>query len=363
MYNKIYVFSFTHLATGGTELLQQLVYKLRHIGLDAYMVYTTPYHGSKVEQVFGPRYNNPYVCKIEDCTKNMIIVHEAAIHILLNYKYVHKAVWWLSVDFYGGSFRIPTDYYHKIFYSISDYIFRKYDKKWIHFVQSEYAYNYCIRERNIPAEHVVRLSDYLSKAFVENAIEDDGTNRENQVLYNPKRGLDFTKSLMSLAPEIKWIPIINMTSQQIAELMRTSKVYIDFGNHPGKDRIPREAAIQGCCIITGKRGAAANFIDVPISTKYKYEENEAYKIIDAIKGIFDNYVESRKDFLAYVEKIKKEEFVFEEEIKGFFIEREVLTVHHSTMFLIIQCLMKEVVYAMKFTPSRITHFVKSICPK
>lgn len=29
--------------------------------------------------------------------------------------------------------------------------------------------------------------------------------------------------------------------------MRKAKVYIDFGFHPGKDRIPREAVMCGAC--------------------------------------------------------------------------------------------------------------------
>jgi len=42
------------------------------------------------------------------------------------------------------------------------------------------------------------------------------------------------------------------------------KLYVDFGKHPGKDRMPREAAVHGCCIITGRRGAAGNPFDIPI---------------------------------------------------------------------------------------------------
>lgn len=38
-----------------------------------------------------------------------------------------------------------------------------------------------------------------------------------------------------------------------------------FRQPPGKDRMPREAAMPGCCVITGKRGAAANPFDIPDS--------------------------------------------------------------------------------------------------
>lgn len=60
-----------------------------------------------------------------------------------------------------------------------------------------------------------------------------------------------------MAQDLRWVPLIGMTTEEMRSCMSKSKVYIDFGNHPGKDRIPREAAISGCIVITGKRGAAA----------------------------------------------------------------------------------------------------------
>ena len=33
------------------------------------------------------------------------------------------------------------------------------------------------------------------------------------------------------------------------------QVYIDFGHHPGQDRLPREAVQCGCVVITGTRGS------------------------------------------------------------------------------------------------------------
>ena len=51
-----------------------------------------------------------------------------------------------------------------------------------------------------------------------------------------------------------------MTSKEVQELLSKCKVYIDFGHFPGKDRVPREAAMCNCCIITGKYGAS-NFTE------------------------------------------------------------------------------------------------------
>lgn len=351
MFKNIYVFSPTGQATGGTELLQQLVYKLTRLGQNAYMHYTQPYENSKVQNIFEPRYHNPIAESIDDRAENLIIVSEACIYYLLSYKHIQKAVWWLSVDFYGGSFRLPCDFLHKCFYKLSDIIYQVYDKNWIHLTQSEYAYRYCLEERGINKSNIFNLSDYLSKDFIDQADKKSKGNRLNQVLYNPKKGIAFTQSLISRHPDITWIPIINMTSAQIAQLMSTSKLYIDFGNHPGKDRIPREAAICGCCVITGMRGAAANSVDIPISSKYKFQEKDDQFIIRKISYIFDNFEECSRDFDDYRTKIKQEETVFGSEINSVFIEMPPRIDKISLWKKIFRPYAKFIVYTMKFGPT------------
>lgn len=102
--------------------------------------------------------------------------------------------------------------------------------------------------------------------------------------------------------------------------MRSSKLYIDFGNHPGKDRMPREAAICGCCIITGKRGAAANDVDIKIPSQYKISDSDISLIADRIKYVLKNYEDLTSDFDSYRDKIRHEEAVFDAEIKRIFID-------------------------------------------
>jgi hypothetical protein len=83
--------------------------------------------------------------------------------------------------------------------------------------------------------------------------------------------------------------------EQLAEIFLSSKIYIDFGHHPGKDRLPREAAIHGCCVITGKNGSAQNSIDVNIPQECKFNERapdfeESFgKLVEDIFNNFNNY--------------------------------------------------------------------------
>ncbi|HOL22470.1 MAG TPA: hypothetical protein PLQ41_06420, partial [bacterium] len=124
------------------------------------------------------------------------------------------------------------------------------------------------------------------------------------------------------ASNIKFVPLISMSRMQVIETLKKAKVYIDFGNHPGKDRIPREAAIMGCCVITGKRGSAAYFEDVPIPEKYKFEDKKENipKIIERIRDCLENYNERYKDFDNYREIIRKEPEKFVEDMKKIFVK-------------------------------------------
>ncbi|MBT1165058.1 hypothetical protein JS534_10665 [Bifidobacterium felsineum] len=127
--------------------------------------------------------------------------------------------------------------------------------------------------------------------------------------------------MMSLAPDLRWTPIINLSTLQVRDLLLRSKVYIDFGNHPGKDRFPREAAMCGACIITGKNGSAAFNDDLPIPSSYKFnnKKEEGKQIITCIKDCLTNYSEKNHDFDSYRVFIKNEERQFNADVAKIFL--------------------------------------------
>lgn len=316
---KIYILSSTHAATGGTELLQQLCYQLIKFGVDVKMYYTEEYDGSNVQNKFEPIYHNPVASSI-DCG-SVGIIPETEIDNYFRMKKAFSKVyfWWLSVDNYYGSGRFNCGFTRQIYRKIKH--IRNIDafKKNEHCVQSEYARRYLIEELGINASKIYDLSDYLNEDYLKN-IDVDISKKENIILYNPKKGIEFTQMLMKEISEYEWIPLAGMTNQQLKKTFSRAKVYVDFGNHPGKDRIPREAAIHYCCVITGKRGAANNDVDIPIPNEYKFEDKyESIGIIhERIKDCMNMYETRIGDYNTYRLKILQEKGVFEECAKGLF---------------------------------------------
>lgn len=327
---KVHVMCPAYLSTGGTELLHQLVYKLINVfNIDAYIFYPDvewKFEFNPTPAKFVKYIGNKWVENVEDIPENIIIVPETLTEIIGKYHHATLWVWWLSIDNFfvtiGKSYTY-TKYakpgiawwFRKLFNlkpyrNLNTTLFKKNVK--LQLYQSEYARNFL---KNAGAQTILPLSDYIAHNLVTKDIK-SSNKRINQVLYNPVKGLEVTTQLIKSFPEIKWVPIIKLKSEEVASLLSSSKVYIDFGNHPGKDRIPREAVLNGCCIIVNKNGAAANDLDVDIPEEFKIENpiNEQDRVVSLIKKNFDFYNDQYLKFENYLDKIIQEEGEFEREI-------------------------------------------------
>ncbi len=335
-YNYIYVLSPGKTKTGGTELLHQLVFQINQTGKKSIIIYNTDdISKASLMEPFSKYLNtNTYGCltDIVDDSNNLLIVPEIYIDIALNYKNIQKSIWWLSVDNFlekqaGISGRIKVKGIMKgILGGIKESINGRLKNQThqlinidTHYCQSHYAMEF-VKSLGVMENKIYYLSDYINDSYFENIHQFCSRDRENYVLYNPKKGYAFTKKIIERTPDLNWKPLINMTNDELKKLMLKSKVYIDFGHHPGKDRLPREAAISGCCIITGMRGAAKYEEDVKIASKYKFaDKNRSInEIILCIKDCIDNYDERIKDFSNYIGSISLEKQDFIECVDKYF---------------------------------------------
>lgn len=321
--------------TGGTELLHQLAFQLNQLNVRAQIVYYGKDSNVKPVRAFEKYINNNWIkeSEVSENDKNIFIIPETGLSEFNKFNHGKKYIWWLSVDnFYGSGFngykRIndmlrKTGIYHSIGGIIKGRI-KNYKKEIksadFHLFQSYYADNF-LSENGIPENKRTYLSDYINDLYVEKSTTVLEHLRSNVVLYNPKKGFNFTQKIINQSPSwIKWVPLINMSNEEVYQNLISGKLYIDFGNHPGKDRFPREAAISGCCILTDKKGSAAYHKDVPILEKYKFEDNDENinQIIERIEFCLTNYSAAINDFKEYREYIKQEKQTFKNDVSRIF---------------------------------------------
>lgn len=314
---KVYILCPAVWVTGGPTLLHQLASQLKALGIDARMVYLPP-AGIKYDNPVAPDYEKYHVDladDIDDDEKNILIVFETYPWGLSYGKKIRKIFWWLSVDNYFDSITryVNSIDIRKVTICPLDNFYVFSDKQVIHWCQSEYARQF-VRCNGVPDERIYMVEDYLSQNFQQG--EPDLSRKKDIVAYNPKKGLEYTEKLMKARPDIDWQPIVNMTPEQVKELLLHAKVYIDFGNHPGKDRIPREAALAGCVIITGRQGAAANEKDIPIPGEFKLEDTDKTGILSKIDSVLEDYGAAYTAQTAYRQQIRGDFSRFIEEVSA-----------------------------------------------
>jgi len=341
--SKFFVVCPAYYETGGVELLHQLVYKINLIKEESAVIC---YEGTvlKTKHPTPKNYfkytNGIYVTKVEDQQESIVIIPEIFTTMISDYFFARVVVWWLSVDnFFKKTEKINAD--KKLSYKDYNIGFKYFlymflnifnvkpniaynpfteeslynNKVILHAYQSEYARHFLENNKLLP---ILPLSDFLNSTFFHDTIILE--EKKDLILYNPAKGFEVTNVLIKEFSQYSWVALENFTPSEMREVMKKSKIYVDFGNHPGKDRIPREAAVNGCVVITNKKGSAYNSKDIAIEEIYKLNTPISSKIefkalVDNIFSDFENHFNA---FQFYREKIKKEEEVFEEELLMFY---------------------------------------------
>lgn len=303
--SKIYIICPAYASTGGPEALHQLCHVLNELKYNAFMIYHSGGQNlvrNGKHPVYN-KYNTQYAEDIEDDVDNVIIFPEIYVnpawgHDVLNWIYTKSCqigLWWLAA----------FDHNHSL---------NNIRPNVIHLVECHYAL-LSLKENNIIG---YMLSDYINDDYKN--IQYDKKNKDNILLYNPVKGMHITHQILKRLSNIHTIPICNMNNSQIINLINRSKVYIDFGGLPGKDRLTRETALGGCCVVLGLAGAGLNDYDLPVPNKYKIKLNDIDSSVNIINEIITNFDACHDDFESYRKEIKNNYNTFVNEINTLFIK-------------------------------------------
>ena len=303
--------------TGGPEAVHQLVDAARTLGVDARVVYAPIDAAHKEVTSAYAHYAVAIDTEIRDEADTMVIAPETLTRHVSDLRRAHRAIWWLSVDNYLEDRRRHAAWWAEhLGIRRPRFNLAKPTPDIRHLAQSEYA-------RRFLVDHGIRqvemLTDYLRDDFTSAAT--NSTSRPAIVAFNPLKGFETTQRLIAASPPgIQFVPLQNMTPRQVRETLEQSSAYMDFGHHPGRDRLPREAALCGCNIVTGTRGAAGNDTDIPIPARFKVDETAPDFVDRALHAIAEachDYLRIQPEFDAYRHAILDQKRQFLDEVKQF----------------------------------------------
>ena len=327
-HTTFYVICPAHFASGGPEDLHQLAAELRNNGFRVFMHYLEfkrKEFSSPVHKEYD-HFQLPYAEKIDNKSQNILIFPETYCLQLWDKKYseVQKIVWWLSVTNFFLALEKREKYLER---KNKNFIKRLYkdqtiptvdkvrDTNALHIAHSYFSLDFLNKNHfNVLGQ----IQDYMDDMFYEN--EEIKSKKKNIVIYNGMKNGEFLEKIKEKSQDLHWLEMKNMTLSQIADCMKTAKVYVDFGYHPGKEKMPREACLLDCCLIIGKEGSAKFKEDMPIKDEYHFEKEEQNipQIIDTIKDCLTYYDIKINDFLDYKNVLLREKETFRNDVKKIF---------------------------------------------
>jgi hypothetical protein len=308
---RLFVLCPAGYVTGGPEALHQLVHVADRLGFEAAVVYFPPDHPEPTAAPFAS-YRAPVAPYVVDAPDSLVVAPETEAPRLFELGRAQRALWWLSVDNFvsrNEAARQAQGTAHGPLDGVYDPAARC-----LHLTQSEYARAHVAGR----AARATMLTDYLRPELVEAAHEQRGRAKDDLVVYNPAKGAEVTRRLVEASPPgVEWVALQGLTPLEVAELLGRAKVYVDFGNHPGRDRIPREAALCGAVVLTGRRGSAGNEVDVPIPAAYKFDDaapDLVGSVLGRVEEVLADHAGHAAAFAPYREAIEGQRQGFTDEV-------------------------------------------------
>lgn len=239
--------------TGGPEAQHQLVSTANMLEPGSAAVLYWPFDRRHETPEPYRRYGCPVVVRGEVPESALVVLPE--IWPEMAFTFANRcALWWLSVDNFGTHGQ------------------RNIERIGLHLCQSEYAWRHVdgLGER-------LRLTDWVE-------VERVDVTRLLRVVVNPAKDAGLLGSFVAAAP-FEVVRLGGLSKRGVAEMLRGSSVYVDFGHHPGRDRPPREAALAGCVVFSTRHGSASFREDMPIDDWFRFDSVD--EVIGKVRMVLD----------------------------------------------------------------------------
>jgi len=279
---KLVVVCPANAVTGGPEAMHQLVHTANRIKRGSAAILYWPFVPQTTPEPYQ-HYVCPKILRDQVPEDALVVLPEIWPEVAHTFKN-RCALWWLSVDNFGSHGQ------------------RNLDRISLHLCQSEYAWQHVEQfgER-------MMLTDWVS-------VQPSVRARQPQVVVNPAKDAGLLRPFVE-SGRFQVAELRGMNSQEVSDVLHASKVYVDFGNHPGRDRLPREAALAGCLVLSTNLGAARQYSDMPLPDWYKFETLD--EVLWKVTELLDRQVPSASQ-LAYQSWVSKNRSMFEWEV-GFLL--------------------------------------------
>jgi hypothetical protein len=279
-------------------------------------------------------YDAPEADAADDARDVAVVFPEVYLAPIRDLRHARPVCWWLSVD-KSALWSAPTELENRRrLGQPSDTVLRlrllkqavvrrrwagrMADPRVLHLAQSEYARMFLLEHSGLDA---LLVSDYLPHAADDEELPLTPAGNPPVVAYQPAKGGHLVDQVRALLRDsVSWIPIQGMDHAGVRRALEKSSAFLDLGHQPGKDRLPREAALAGAVTLVARVGAGANDVDIPLPAAHKipYSGDMARVAADVLLAVLADVEGSYTQQAGYRASVRDERRRFHDEVRTAF---------------------------------------------
>ena len=238
------------------------------------------------------------------------IVPELYAPLVASIAVAKRAIWWLSVDWFQSSH--PQLLYPSILRQ-----FLQQDNL-VHLYQSNYAKEFLLSNG---ARTLHPLFDYTTDSLRMEQSDRYLQNKTVDFSFFPRKGGNLAQQFIQASQNtFSHLAIQDMTQVQVKTTLAQSRIYIDFGHHPGKDRVPREAACMANIIFLHDQGSARFYEDHPLNPWYLFTSSDLLNgtLHSKVSAVLEDPIKHFQMQAFYRHRIQLEKEEFDLQVKTIF---------------------------------------------
>ena len=245
------------------------------------------------------KYRVPIARFISVDQQYIVIIPEVLIDWLDVFQRSIQVLWWLSVD----------HAFQKIPHTLLNHLRTKIQ---LHAYQSNYANRFLKLMQFTPT---ISLSDYTHNEDqhtigpIDESEKGISISGLQKVVFN----VDIIASRLKRRFDCEIKVIRGMTQSATFECLRRSRLYIDLGSFPGKDRLPREAVIRGNHVLLLDVGAVASD-DFRLPNTHRVPISSIDSIDSFVEFAFNYYRVNEFHFHKFRSEVQQERIKLKSEV-------------------------------------------------
>jgi hypothetical protein len=345
----VYVLAPAGVYTGGPTALFQLCNALRENGINAIVAF----FGGACNDPVHPNYKK-YRCpwttvkKIRDEENVAVITPETAVNQISCFTKAKRIIYWLAVDNYvltvyrsgRQAFILHTikkyafdpyiayafitrniSFYYDAY--LASYVKSLIDTKAVsvpnadlHLAQSRYARDF-LSSCDVEDERIVMVREPLEEEFLVRGKEVNHHEKIDAVAWNVRKAYPMAFKLVKALRRRGFtvFDLKNVGKDRMIKILSKTKIFLDIGIHPGRDRPPREAVALDNITIVNNHGGCYHFADCMIPAEFKWDcyldhDIDYHKSIDNIEHYLENFEYYIKKFHGFKQYIMQEPCLF-----------------------------------------------------